>query len=54
MEPGNPIFWDEAKKQKAILGLITASEAARHGGRSNIPDSMAEEVRWCSGEASLR
>ncbi|KAF8480890.1 SPOC domain-like protein [Russula ochroleuca] len=40
-EPGNPAFWNEVKKNK--LGLITASEAARHGGKSNIPDASAEE-----------
>jgi len=40
-EPGNPVFWDEVKKNK--IGLITASEAARHGGKSNVPDSSAEE-----------
>jgi hypothetical protein len=42
-EPGNPVFWDEVKKNK--MGLITASEAARHGGKSNVPDSSVEEVR---------
>jgi hypothetical protein len=47
-EPGNPAFWNEVKKNK--LGLITASEAARHGGKSNIPDASAEEVRRSPGE----
>jgi hypothetical protein len=45
-EPGNHVFWDEVKKRKADLGLITASEAARHGGRSKVLDSKAEEVRY--------
>ena len=49
-EPGNPAFWDEVKKNK--LGLIAASEAARHGGRSNISDSSAEEVSGSPGEIS--
>jgi len=40
-EPGNPVFWDEVKKNK--IGLITASEAARHGGKSNVPDSSVGE-----------
>jgi len=45
-EPGNHVFWDEVKKRKADLGLITTSEAARHGGRSKVPDPNAEEVRY--------
>jgi ATP-dependent DNA helicase 2 subunit 2 len=49
-EPGNPDFWDEVKKNK--IGLITASEAAKHGGRSKVPDSSAEEVRRPPGENS--
>ncbi len=52
-EPGNPVFWDEVKKQKADLDLITASEAARHGGRSNVLDSTVEEVRYCLEKAHL-
>jgi Ku C terminal domain like len=47
-EPGNPAFWDEVKKNK--LGLITASEASKHGGKSNIADSLAEEVSRFLGE----
>jgi len=42
-ESGNPTFWDEVKKRKVDLGLISASEAARHGGRSKVSDSSAEE-----------
>jgi ATP-dependent DNA helicase 2 subunit 2 len=49
-EPGNPAFWEEVKKNK--VGLIAASEAARHGGKSNIPDSSAEEVSGFPGENS--
>jgi hypothetical protein len=48
-EPGNPVFWDEVKKNK--IDLIIASEAARHGGRSNVPDSSA--VRHLPGGSSL-
>jgi ATP-dependent DNA helicase 2 subunit 2 len=44
-EPGNPTFWGEIKKRKGDLGLITASEAARYGGKSNILDASVEEVR---------
>ena len=50
-EPGNPVFWDEVKKNK--IGLITASESVRHGGRSNVPDSLAKEVRRFPGESSI-
>lgn len=50
-EPGNPVFWDEVKKNK--IGLIAASEATRHGGKSNVPDSLAEEVRRLPGGRSL-
>jgi len=46
-EPGNPAFWDEVRKRKVDLGLISASEAARHGGRSKVSDSSAEEF-WSS------
>jgi ATP-dependent DNA helicase 2 subunit 2 len=46
-EPGNSTFWDEMEKRKVDLGLITASEAARHGGRSNVLDSSVDEVRRC-------
>jgi ATP-dependent DNA helicase 2 subunit 2 len=46
-EPGNPAFWGEIKKRKGDLGLITASEAARYGGKSNILDASMEEVRHC-------
>jgi hypothetical protein len=49
-QPGNLAFWDEVKKNK--VGLIAASEAARHGGKSNIPDSSAEEVSGFFGENS--
>ena len=48
-EPGNLVFWDEVKKNN--IGLITASEAARHGGKSNVPDSSAEKVRRLLEEA---
>jgi ATP-dependent DNA helicase 2 subunit 2 len=51
-EPGNPAFWSEIKKRKGDTGLITASEAARHGGKSNVLDSSAEEVRHCLGGRS--
>ncbi|KAI0307520.1 SPOC domain-like protein [Multifurca ochricompacta] len=43
-EAGNPAFWGEVQKHEVDLGLIAASEAARHGGRSNISDSWAEKV----------
>ncbi|KAI9512304.1 SPOC domain-like protein [Russula earlei] len=52
-EPGNSAFWNEVKKQQTNLGLITASEAARHGGKSNFLDSLAEEVRCCLGGRSI-
>jgi len=42
-DPGNPAFWNEVKKRRADLGLITASEAAKHGGKSNIVDKSTEE-----------
>ena len=48
-EPGNPVFWDEVKRNK--IGLITASESATHGGKSNVSDSSAEEVRRFSVES---
>jgi hypothetical protein len=51
-EPGNPVFWGEIKNRKGELGLITAPEAAKHGGKSNILDSSAEEVRHCIEEKS--
>lgn len=47
-DPGNPAFWNEVKKRRADLGLITASEAAKHGGKSNIVDKSTEEVRRCT------
>ena len=50
-ESRNTVFWDEVKKNK--IGLITASEAARHGGKSNVSDSSAEEVRCLSGGRKL-
>lgn len=53
-EPGNLVFWDDMKKHKADLGLITASEAAKHGGKSNVLASSAEEVRHCPGGDSHR
>jgi len=53
-EPGNPAFWDEVKKRTVDLGLISASEAARRGGRSKVSDSSAEEVRCCFGGSSPR
>ena len=46
-DPGNPTFWSEVKKCRADLGPITASEAAKHGGKSNIVDRSTEEVRRC-------
>ncbi|KAF8272335.1 SPOC like C-terminal domain-containing protein [Lactarius quietus] len=42
-DPGNTAFWNELKKRRADLGLITASEAAKHGGKSNIDDRSTEE-----------
>ena len=47
-DPGNPAFWKEIKKRRVELGLITASEAAKHGGKSNIADKSMEEVRGCN------
>jgi hypothetical protein len=47
-DPGNPAFWNEVKKRRADLGLITASEAAKHGGKSSIADKSTEEVRGCT------
>ncbi len=47
-DPGNPAFWSEVKKHRADLGLITVSEAAKHGGKSNIVDGSTEEVRRCT------
>jgi hypothetical protein len=46
-DPGNPAFWSEVKKHRADLGLITVSEAVKHGGKSNI-DGSTEEVRGCT------
>jgi hypothetical protein len=45
-DPGNPAFWNEVKKRRADLGLITASEAAKHGGKSNIVDKSTEVRRY--------
>ncbi|KAH9075752.1 SPOC domain-like protein [Lactarius deliciosus] len=42
-DPGNPAFWNEVKKHRADLGLITVSEAAKHGGKSNVIDKLTEE-----------
>jgi hypothetical protein len=47
-DPGNPAFWSEVKKHRADLGLITVSEAAKHGGKSKIGDGSTEEVRGCT------
>lgn len=47
-DPGNPAFWNEIKKRRVDLGLITATEAAKHGGKSDIVDKSMEEVRWCT------
>lgn len=47
-DPGNPTFWSEVKKRRVDLGPITASEAAKHGGKSNIVDRSTEEVRQCT------
>ena len=46
-DPGNPAFWSEVKKHRADLGLITVSEAAKHGGKSKIGDESTE-VRGCT------
>ncbi len=46
-DPGNLAFWSEVKKHRADLGLITVSEAAKHGGKSNVSNGSAEKVRWC-------
>ena len=47
-DPGNSTFWSEVKKHRADLGLITVSEAAKHGGKSNIGDGSREEVSGCT------
>jgi hypothetical protein len=47
-DPGNLAFWSEVKKRRADLGPITASEAAKHGGKSDIVDKSTEEVRQCT------
>jgi len=42
-DPGNPAFWSEMKKHRADLGLITVSEAAKHGGKSKVGDGSTDE-----------
>ena len=43
-DPGNPAFWQEARKQGAKMSLIGKSEAKRQGGRSDVPDDVARDV----------
>ncbi|KAI0063150.1 SPOC domain-like protein [Artomyces pyxidatus] len=41
-DPGNPAFWEEVRKEGRGMSLIGRSEAKKHGGKSNISDTSAD------------
>lgn len=45
-QPGNPEFWSIFSKEGRNMSLISTSEAERLGGKSNISEDVATEVRF--------